>query len=85
MIVDFFGGVYGSSTSDVIVTDLGAEQGVKNGSLLSIYKPIKIKDGGTIEDYAGLGIVIQTLGKSSLALVVESKEPLQKGFKVTAK
>lgn len=84
-IVDIYDAVVGATTADVVITDIGANHGVSAGSLLSIYKRIPVKDGKTVEDYQGLVLVIQTLPESSLALVMDSKEPLAKGFKVSAK
>lgn len=82
-VVDFWGGVMGSSSSEILITDVGSSQGVQKGSLLSIYKKIPIKNNPSVEDYQGLAMVIQALPGSSMALVVESKAPLEKGFKVS--
>jgi hypothetical protein len=85
VIVDYIGAVTGASIPDVIVTNIGASDGLKPGSLLTIYKPQVIKGVGTIDNYAGLAVVIQTLDKSATALVMKSTDSLPKGCKVKAK
>ena len=85
VIIDFLGGVAGSSAADIVFTDIGASQGLLPGSLVNIYKPHVIKGVGTIDDYAGLGLVIQALDQSAMVVVLESKDILKKGYPVRAK
>ena len=85
IILDFVGGVAGSSAADIVFMDIGASQGLTPGSLVNIYKTLTIKDVGTIEDYCGLGLVLQTLDSSAMAVVMESKDMLKKGYPVKAR
>lgn len=85
VILDYLGGVAGSSAADIIFTDIGASQGLKPGSLVTIYKPYVVKDVGTIEDYNGLALVLQTLDSSAMAVVLESKDIIKKGYPIKAK
>jgi len=85
IVLDFLGGVSGSSASDIVFTDIGASQGLKPGSLVTIYKPQVIKDVGTIEDYCALGMVLQTLDSSAMIVALESKDIIKKGYPVKSK
>jgi len=85
VILDYLGGVTGSSAADIVFTDIGTSQGLQPGSLVNIYKPYVVKDVGTIEDYCGLALVIQTLDSSAMAVVLESKDIIKKGYPVKAK
>jgi hypothetical protein len=85
VILDYLGGVAGSSAADIVFTDIGASQGLQPGSLVNVYKPHVIKDVGTIEDYCGLALVIQALDSSAMAVVLESKDIIKKGYPVKAK
>ena len=85
VILDYLGGVAGSSAADIVFTDIGSSQGLKPGSLVNIYKPYVVKDVGTIEDYCGLALVIQTLDSSAMAVLLESKDIIKKGYPVKAK
>jgi len=85
IILDYSGGIAGSSAADIIFTDIGASHGLKPGSLVNIYKPYTVKDEGTVEDYCGLALVIQSLDSSAMAVVLESTDILQKGYPVKAR
>jgi len=85
IILDYSGGIAGSSAADIIFTDIGASHGLKPGSLVNIYKPYTVKDVGTVEDYCGLALVIQSLDSSAMAVVLESTDILEKGYRVKAR
>jgi hypothetical protein len=84
-ILKFYPGISGSGTMDLIFVDIGSSQGIQKGSLLTIYQTFNLKDGGAVEEYQGLALVLQSLEGSALALVVDAKGLLEKGYKVSGK
>jgi hypothetical protein len=90
-VMDFYGGVSGSSTNDLVFIDAGKNQGVGIGSILNIKKPTKFEGDSKGEqvavfhEYAGLMLVLQTLENTSMGLLVESKVQIEKGDAVTGR
>jgi LysM domain len=84
-ILKFYPGISGSGNMDLIIVDIGSSQGIQKGSLLTIYQTFNLKDGGAVEEYQGLALVLQSLEGSALALVVDARGLLEKGYKVSGK
>lgn len=85
-IVDTYGGDnVGIATSGLIFTNMGASQGLQKGTLVNIQKIIQVTGGGSMPEYLGMAMVIQTLENSSMALVVDAVEPIEKGHQVSTK
>lgn len=82
-IVDLYGGITGSSALDLVFINVGKSQGVDRGALLSIYKETTLEqDRAMFRDYQGLALVLQSLDTSSMALVIDSKGPIERDFVV---
>lgn len=88
-VMDFYGGVSGSSTNDLVFIDAGKNQGVGIGSILNIAKTTKFegddKKLAVFNESIGLVLVLQTLENTSMGLLVESKAQIEKGDAVTGK
>ncbi len=83
-IIDLFGGIYGASAFDLVFIDMGTRQGVGKGALLDIHKEFKVvAQEIKTSDYQGLALVLQSLEESSMALILDSKGPIEKGFTIT--
>jgi len=82
-IIDVYENRTKISAHDVVFTNIGKNQGVNKGSLLSIYKERKLgEDGPIINKYQGMMLILKALDNHSMGLVVESKMPIEKGFLV---
>jgi hypothetical protein len=83
-VIDLYGGtVDGSSYLDLIFLNIGKNDGVDEGALVSIHKEFTVEgEAGTIRDYKGNAMVIQALDDTSMALVTESVADIQRGFVV---
>jgi hypothetical protein len=90
-VMDFYGGISGSSTNDLVFIDAGKNQGVGIGSILNIAKPTmfegdkKSEQVAVFHEFIGLVLVLQTLENTSMGLLVESKAQIEKGDTVTGK
>ncbi len=90
-VIDFHGGILGSSANNLVFLDAGKNQGVDKGSILNITKPTKFAGEGNKEqvaifhEYIGMALVLQTLENSSMGLLVESRAQIEKGDTVTGK
>jgi hypothetical protein len=86
-VIDLYGGsVHGSSYLDLIFLSLGKKDGVDRGAVVSLHQEATV-DGetGTIRNYRGNALVIQALDDSSLALVTESVDAIQRDLVVLGK
>ena len=82
-IIDFYGGISGSSDLDITFADVGKRNGIKEGSLLSIYEETSIEgEVAVFRDYQGMILVLQSLDTTCMGLIIESKIPIQRGFLV---
>jgi hypothetical protein len=82
-IIDLYGGLTGSSDLYLVFMDVGMKNGITEGALLSIYKETVMEEKDvSFRDYQGMLIVLQSLEKSSMGLIIESKGPIQRGFPV---
>lgn len=83
-VMDLYGGiVQGSSFLDLIFLNVGKNDGVDKGALVSIYKETKVEgESEVIRDYQGNALVVQAQDNSSMALVTESVGPIQRGFAI---
>jgi hypothetical protein len=90
-VMDFYGGVSGSSTNDLVFIDAGRNHGVGIGSVLSITKTTKFEGDekkeqvAVFHEYIGMVLILQTLENTSMGLLVESKAQIEKGDTVTGK
>lgn len=88
-VMDFYGGVTGSSTNDLVFIDAGRNQGVVTGSILNISKTTKFKGDeekvAVFNEFISLVLILQTLENTSMGLLVESKAQIEKGYTVTGK
>jgi hypothetical protein len=90
-IIDFYGGVSGSSTNDLVFINAGKSQGVGIGSVLNIAKTTRFEGGeekeqvAVFHEYISLVLVLQTLENTSMGLLVESKAQIEKGDTVTGR
>ncbi len=79
-------GVYGDPVEigplDVVFIDLGKNQGLKDGSILGLYKNDSLVKPGSGSVCEGKLLVLKALDRSSMALVVESKVPLARNVLV---
>jgi len=75
-------GIYGDTAEigplNVVFIDLGKKHGLKGGSLLGIYKAGSLSGPGSGGIQEGKLLVLKVLGESSMALVFESKVPLER-------
>lgn len=84
-VVDFYGGIQGSSTNDLVFIDNGKNQGIDKGAVLNVAVKTELDDtrvegsSAVFHDYIGLVVVLQSLDDTSMALVVESNAPIMKG------
>jgi hypothetical protein len=83
-VMDLYGGtVHGSSYLDLIFLNVGKNDGVDQGAVVSLYKELTVEgEPDTLRDYRGNALVLQALDNSSLALVTESLVPIQRDFVV---
>ncbi|HON38520.1 MAG: LysM peptidoglycan-binding domain-containing protein [Desulfomonilia bacterium] len=80
-VIDIYGGISGSSYLDLIFIDLGKTSGVDQGALLTIYEEASPKKGAAIlKEYQGIALVLQSLDNSCMALIMDSKGPIQKNY-----
>lgn len=88
-VMDFYGGISGSSTNDLVFINAGKSQGVGIGSVLNIAKTTRFEGdeekAAVFHEYIGLVLVLQTLENTSMGLLVESKAQIEKGDTVTDK
>jgi LysM repeat protein len=90
-VVDQHGGVIGCGQFDLVFMDAGRNRGIDKGSLLSVYRKTTLSDSGDNEISAafheplGLVVVLQSLESSSMGLVVESRDLIEKGSAVTGR
>ena len=90
-VMDFYGGISGSSTNDLVFINAGKSQGVGVGSVLNIAKTTRFEgdekkeQAAVFHEYIGLVLVLQTLENTSMGLLVESKAQIEKGDIVTGK
>ncbi|HPI92922.1 MAG TPA: LysM peptidoglycan-binding domain-containing protein [Deltaproteobacteria bacterium] len=84
-IIDFHGGIQGSSTNDLVFLSGGKNQGIDKGSILNVAVKTDLDDAGSkgasvvFHEYIGIVVVLQALDNTSMALVVESKTLIEKG------
>ena len=82
-IIDLYGGLTGSSDLDLVFMDVGKQNGVGEGALLSIYEETVVEETtASFRDYQGMVIILQSLEDSCMGLVIESKGPIKRGFPV---
>jgi hypothetical protein len=83
-VIDLFGGtVNGSAYLDLIFLNVGKQDGVDTGAIVSLYKELTVEADGekdTIRDYRGNALVLQALDNTCLALVTESLVPIKRDF-----
>jgi hypothetical protein len=90
-VIDFYGGVSGCGTNDLVFINAGISQGVKNGSVLNIAKTTRFEGDekneqvAAFHEFISLVLVLQTLDNTSMGLLIESKEQVEKGYTVTGK
>jgi len=83
-VVDFYGGVSGSSALDLVFVDMGKRHGVDRGALLSISKETVLDQGAaSFRDFQGLALVLQSLETSAMGLVIDTKGPIERNFIVS--
>ena len=82
-IIDLYGGISGSSDLDLVFMDVGKQNGIGEGALLSVYEETLLKEqNATFRDYQGMVIILQSLENTCMGLVIESKGPIKRGFPV---
>lgn len=80
-IIDFYGGISGSSDLDIAFADVGKSNGIQEGSLLSIYEETSVEgEEAVFRDYRGMILVLQSLDTTCMGLIIESKAPIKRGF-----
>jgi len=85
VVMDHHGGVVGGATFDLVFVNAGTRQGVEKGALLSVYRKTDALGGdanrqaASFHDPIGVIVVLQSLDSSSMGLVVQSKELIEKG------
>jgi hypothetical protein len=90
-VIDFYGGISGSSNNDLVFINAGKSQGVGIGSVLNIAKTTRIEGAeekekvAVFNEFTSLVLVLQTLENTSMGLLVESKDQIEKGDTVTGK
>jgi hypothetical protein len=90
-IIDIYGGISGGSNDDLVFINAGKSQGVGVGSVLNIAKTTRIEGSeekeqvAVFHEYISLVLVLQTLENTSMGLLVESKEQVERGNTVTGK
>ncbi len=88
-VIDIFGGLSDGSYLDLIFLNLGKNDGVDQGSLVSIYKETRLDDDDNnkvaMKGYQGMALVLQSLDNISMALVTDSKDAIKRGFIVTGR
>lgn len=78
-VIDIHGGITGSSYLDLIFLDLGKASGVDQGAILTIYEETSPgKGAATLREYQGMALVLQSLDKSCMALIMDSRGPIRK-------
>lgn len=90
-VIDFYGGITGSATNDLIFMDAGKTGGIDKGAILNITRPIMFdsdnnkKQTAVFSESVGLILVLQSLDNSSMGLMIYSRIHLEKGDKVLGK
>jgi hypothetical protein len=90
-VMDFYGGISGGSTNDLVFFNAGKSQGVGIGSVFNIAKTTRFEGdeekehAAVFHEYIGLVLVLQTLENTSMGLLVESKAQIERGDTVTDK
>lgn len=80
-VIDLYGGITGSSYLDFVFLNLGKLNGIEQGSLLTMYEESTVdKDNTAMREYQGMALVLQSLDKSCMALIMDSKGPIRKNF-----
>jgi LysM repeat protein len=80
-VIDIHGGITGSSYLDLVFLDLGKASGVDQGAILTIYEENSPGAGAaTLREYQGIALVLQSLDKSCMALIMDSKGPIRKNY-----
>jgi len=83
--------ISGSSNNDLVFINAGKSQGVVIGSALNIAKTTRIEGteekekAAVFNEFISLVLVLQTLENTSMGLLVESKDQVEKGDTVTGK
>lgn len=84
-VIDFYGGIQGSSTNDLVFLSGGKNQSIDKGSILNVAVKTALDNEGdkgasvVFHEYIGIVVVLQSLEDTSMALVVESKSFIEKG------
>jgi hypothetical protein len=84
-VIDYHGGIEGSSANDLIFLNGGKSQGIDKGAILNVAVKIALDDEGekgksaVFNEYVGLAVVLQSLEDSSMALVIESRALIKRG------
>jgi signal peptidase I len=84
-VIDYHGGIEGSSANDLIFLNGGKSQGIDKGAILNVAVKIALDDAGekgqsaVFNEYVGLAVVLQSLEDSSMALVIESRALIKRG------
>ncbi len=80
-VIDIHGGITGSSYLDLVFLDLGKTSGVDQGAILTIYEETSPgKGSATLKEYQGMALVLQSLDKSCMALIMDSRGPIRKNY-----
>lgn len=90
-VIDYYGGIRGSSTNDLVFLDAGRNQGIDKGALLNVAAKTEVGGAETkgtpavFHDHIGIVVVLQSLDDASMALVVESKALIEEGSALRGK
>jgi hypothetical protein len=88
-VIDLYGGVSGASDFDLIFMDAGKNQGIEKGAIVSVNEPavFQEKNEQAVEflENQGMAIVLQSLDSYSMALLLQTKERIDKGFVIKGK
>lgn len=80
-VIDLYGGVSGSSYLDLVFLNVGKADGVDQGAILNIHRETEVEgEQARLREYEGMVLVLQSLDTTCMALVTESKGPIQRGL-----
>ncbi len=90
-VIDFYGGISGSGTNDLIFINAGKTSGLDKGSVLNIARPTRYEGDDKKEqtvvfhENIGMVLILQSLDNTSMGLLVDSKAQVERGDRASGK
>jgi len=90
-VIDYYGGIEGSATNDLIFINAGKTSGIDKGAVLRLTRPItyegedKKEQTVVFNESIGMILVMQSLDNSSMGLMLDARVHVKRGDRVLGK